>query len=280
MKLAISNIAWPSSDEGRVADLLREMGIAGVEVAPTKIWPQPLSVTTAEIQAYREFWESRGVRIVALQALLFGRADLTIFDSAETRRQTFDYLAGMIRLAATLGARVLVFGSPKNRRVGHLASEEASRIALPFFRDLAAVAVDHDTMFCIEPNPPEYGCDFLTTSAAALDLIRSVNSPGLGLHLDAGGLTLSREPLTAVEEGLPWLRHFHISEPHLESLGAGGSDHRGYGETLARIGYQGWTSIEMRQPVADGLQRVKDALTYSLDRYSPLWGGSPRGVRT
>lgn len=270
MRLAISNIAWAPSDETQAADLLAATGITGVEIAPTAKWPRPLEASAAEVAAYRAFWESRGVRIVALQALLFGRTDLTIFENVEKRRVTFEYLSGMIRLAADLGARVLVFGSPKNRQVGALARAEANRLAQSFFHDLGEVAVAHDTVFCIEPNPPEYGCDFLTTSTEALDLIRSVNSPGLGLHLDAGGMTLSREPLAAVDVSLPWLRHFHISEPHLAAIGGGGSDHSGYGETLARIGYQGWTSIEMRRLEAGGLQSVKDALTCARDRYAPL----------
>lgn len=272
MRLAISNIAWAASEEAQAGDLLCAMGIAGVEFAPTTKWPRPLEESEAEVRAHRAFWESRGVRIVALQALLFGRTDLTIFENAGKRRETFEYLSGMIRLAASLGARVLVFGSPKNRQVGALAREEANRLAQSFFHDLAEVAVAHDTVFCIEPNPPEYGCDFLTSSTEALDLIRSVNHAGLGLHLDAGGMTLSREPLSAVAAAAPWLRHFHVSEPNLAEIGGGGSDHRGCAETLARVGYQGWISIEMRRPAAGGLQSVKDALSYSLDRYAPLSG--------
>ena len=272
MRLAISNIAWASTDETEAAGLLAAMGIEGVEVAPTTQWPRPLEASPAELAAYRAFWESRGVRIVALQALLFGRTDLTIFENAEKRRETREYLSGMIRVAASLGAGILVFGSPKNRQVGALARDEANRVAQSFFHDLAQVAVAHDTVFCIEPNPPEYGCDFLTTSTEALELIRSVNHPGLGLHLDAGGLTMAREPVTAIDASAAWLRHFHISEPQLAEIGSGGTEHRAFGESLDRVGYQGWISIEMRRPAAGGLQSVTDALNFSLDRYAPLRG--------
>lgn len=270
MKLAISNIAWQASEELQVADLLREMGVEGVELAPTKQWPQPLAATDVQVGEYRDLWARRGVRIVALQALLFGRTDLTIFESVATRKATFEYLSGMIRLAGKLGAAVLVFGSPKNRQAGALAPDAARAIAIPFFRDLAVVAADHQTMFCIEPNPTEYGCDFLTTSTAALDLIGAVNHQGLGLHLDAGGMNLAGEFPTVVDRCLPWLRHFHISEPHLEVIGAGDTDHRGYAETLARISYGGWTSIEMRAAATGNVRRVADALTYAVDRYAPL----------
>jgi len=39
MKLAVSNIAWPREQDAAVADLLREHGVRGIEVAPTKVWP-------------------------------------------------------------------------------------------------------------------------------------------------------------------------------------------------------------------------------------------------
>jgi D-psicose/D-tagatose/L-ribulose 3-epimerase len=52
--------------------------------------------------------------VFAAQALLFGRRDLTLFDDADTRQRTLDYLCIMVRVCARLGARALVFGSPKN----------------------------------------------------------------------------------------------------------------------------------------------------------------------
>src|SRR4051812_46579534 len=113
MRLAISNIAWPSGDDAVVAPLLVEHGAEGVELAPTKVWPRPLEASAAEVRAYRAWWERRGLRLVALQALLFGRPDLTLFGDPATRRRTVDYLKGMISLAAALGAGPLVFGAPR-----------------------------------------------------------------------------------------------------------------------------------------------------------------------
>src|SRR5687768_2716780 len=109
MKLAVSNLAWPASQDATAADLLSELGLCGVEIAPTKVWPDPLSASDAAIDAYRGFWESRGIAIVAVQALLFGRPDLTVFASAETRDRMLIYLRGVLRLAARLGAGAAVF---------------------------------------------------------------------------------------------------------------------------------------------------------------------------
>lgn len=273
MKLAISNIAWPHEADGRVAGLLHELGIAGVEIAPTMVWRDPLRVPPEEVAVCRDFWERRGQRIIALQALLFGRPDLTIFDTEAARQRTFDHLCGMIGLAAALGASVLVFGSPTNRSVRSRAPAAAFDIARTFFGALATEAARHNTVFCLEPNPPEYRCDFLTTSEEALRLIRAVDQPGLGLHLDAGALTLSREPCSAITAAAPWVRHFHVSEPHLAPVGANGVDHRAFGDALAGAGYAGWLSIEMRPPEGDMLPGLERALTTAFRQYAALEGG-------
>lgn len=273
MKLAISNIAWPHEADGCVARLLHELGVGGVEIAPTMVWKEPLRVPAGELAAYRHFWESHGQRIVALQALLFGRPDLTLFDTEAARQRTFEHLCGMIGMAAALGASVLVFGSPTNRSVGSLAPAAAFDIARSFFGALAAEAARHNTVFCIEPNPSEYRCDFLNTSGEALRLIRAVDTPGLGLHLDAGALTLSREPLSAISAAAPWVSHFHISEPHLAPVGAAGADHCGIGDALAEAGYTGWLSIEMRPPDGDLLPGLERALRTAFSQYAALDGG-------
>ena len=88
MRFAVSNIAWPREQDAAVAGVLSEFGIEGIEIAPTKIWANPLTATDAEIADYRQFWNERGIAIVAAQALLFGKPELTVFESAETRQRT------------------------------------------------------------------------------------------------------------------------------------------------------------------------------------------------
>ena len=51
MNLAMSAIAWEPSADDAAARILRENGFAGVELAPTKIFPRPDSATDAEVAA-------------------------------------------------------------------------------------------------------------------------------------------------------------------------------------------------------------------------------------
>jgi D-psicose/D-tagatose/L-ribulose 3-epimerase len=283
MKLAISNIAWNSALEPQVADRLAELGVRGVEIAPSKVHPTPLAATNSQLDRYRDFWAERGIEIVAMQALLFGQNDLHLFREADNRKAMRDYLAGICRFAGRLGARSLVFGSPKNRLRGDLPLEEAQAIAIDFFRDLARVAASEGVWLCIEHNPTVYGADFVTTAGEALDLVRAVNQPGFGLHLDTGGFTLTGESLEPLAQAGEWWRHFHISEPNLAVIGRaeesdpatlGGAPsetatrHTRYAAAVRDSGYTGWLSLEMKTvPDEQCLDTVTRAVEFARACY-------------
>ena len=115
-------------------------------------------------------------------------------------------------------------------------------------------------MFCIEPNPIYYGCDFVTNAREGETLVSTVNHEGFGLHLDAAGMQLSGDAPTALTNHT--FCHFHISEKNLLPIGAGDTDHAAFGAALASSDYAGWISIEMRRhdPVIDNLDRALETV--------------------
>lgn len=248
MRLAVSNIAWPADEEADVAAGLREAKIDAVELAPTKIFTDPLATSAGERADYLAFWADHGIDVVAFQSMLFGRLDLTLFDDPSVTASTVDYLSRFIELAGQLGAGVLVFGSPKNRRVPEgMTPDEATAIAVEVFGKLGDVASDNGTLFCIEPNPVAYDCNFVTDAASGLELVRAVDRPGFGLHLDAAGMTLAGDDIGAsIRAAGPLLRHFHASAPYLGALETEAVDHAAAAAALRDIDYSGIVSIEMR----------------------------------
>jgi sugar phosphate isomerase/epimerase len=278
MRVAISNIAWPAGADEEAAPLLRAHRVDGVELALTKIWPEPLDAPAAEIRAYRESWEKRGVSIAALQALLFGKPLLTLFGADSVREQTLAYLAGIIERAAWLGASALVFGSPKNRQRGERSPQEAWAIAVPFFRELGRIACWHGVFFCIEPNPSEYGCDFVTTVAEGIELVDAVGEEGFGLHLDTGGIALAGDaPAASIAAAAERCCHFHVSEPFLAEVGRCQTPHSECAEALRARKYQGWVSIEMSEAKEPGAWRAAMERALGFVRRTYVGGGSHVG---
>ena len=270
MKIALSNIAWDRAEDADVARLMQQHGVTGLDVAPGKLFVDPLHAADADITAYVDFWKPYGVQIVGMQSMLYGHLELKLFESAEARQQMAEYLRAIIALAGKLGVGPMVFGSPKNRQRGDMDPQTAFDIAATFFHEMAEVAQAHDTVLCLEPNPPHYNCDFLTTTAEALPLVQAVNHPGLRLHLDTAIMTMNGEDIAgALRSARDWLAHFHISEPQLGAVQAGGAvDHAHVAAQLRAIGYEGWVSIEMRggwtQPDADS---VAAALAFVTETY-------------
>ena len=247
MKLAISNIAWDTSIEKEIASILKDLNVKGVEVAPTKINSNPKELTDRDIIKYREFWEGYGIKVVAMQALLFGRPELKIFENDLKRKDTFEYLKWIIRIGGLLDARVLVFGSPKNRDIGRLKREEAENIAVTFFQGIGDYSLKYNLKTCIEANPPEYGCNFITDTKEAFDLVQKVNNKGFGLHIDLGGMLLSGEDFKVLHNYRGKIEHVHISQPYLESLnGKNVAVYEKLVDTLEQNNYDHWISIEMK----------------------------------
>jgi len=266
VKLAVSNLAWDPEEEAEVAAKLTSLGVSRVEIAPTKRWSDPTKASRSEVSAYRKWWEDRGFKIVALQSLVFGRPDLTIFDDEASRQKFLDYLRQIVDLGAYLGAGVLVFGSPKNRLRGELSVPKANDVAVSFFRQVGDYAHKAGVTFCIEPNAPQYGCDFVTTAAEGSELVARVASPGFGLHLDAACMTLAGDDPASVGAYSP--RHFHISAPYLSALDPAQVDYEKFADSLRKSDYQNVVSIEMKPDSPGNIERTVAAIRLAQQVFS------------
>ncbi|MEK7451132.1 MAG: sugar phosphate isomerase/epimerase family protein [Patescibacteria group bacterium] len=249
MNIAISNIAWNKEEDKEIANILRKYGISGIEVAPTKIWKNPLEAKEKEIKEYRNYWLNNGINIVAMQSLLFGHPELTIFDSGQIRAKALNYISRIVHLSSLLGSKIMVFGSPKNRLINGLNYNKALEIACEFFYKIAEICKQYKIFLCIEPNPPEYGADFILNTNEAIKLVTAVNHSYFRLHLDTSTMTINKESYEdSMENGLSLLKHFHISEPYLEPIKEGVTDHKKIALILKKLNYNDnrWISVEMR----------------------------------
>jgi sugar phosphate isomerase/epimerase len=248
MKLAFSNIAWSADEDPAVLGVLRANQVQGIEVAPTRLWPNWEGATPEAAAAYAQTMREVGFETPSLQSLLFGRADLQVFGSATQQADLITHLARVAELAAAMQAKVLVFGSPKNRDRGELSAAQAMQHAARFFRQAGQVCADVGVTLAMEANPTYYNCNFVTRWQEAEELVRTCNHPGVGLHLDTACTVLAGDdPVAAVPQVADILVHVHMSEPDLGPFCGPRTDHRAVGDALRAVGYTGWCSVEMRR---------------------------------
>ena len=265
MKLAISNIAWETHSDPLMLAQLRENHVSGIEVAPTKVWPNWEGANQRSAGIYRKLIADEGFCIPAMQAILFGKPELQLFDKA-THNAFLDHLRLVSDIAVVLGAKVLVLGAPKNRKRGQLSTANAMDIATEFLGKVGEICYANQCCLGIEHNPAEYGCDFITNAADARQLVDSINHPGIQLHLDAAGLHMCGGNIGNIIKAVTPFAHYHISEPMLEPIVGGVVDHEVAFRALKELNYSGWHSIEMKQPKTSRL--VTESITKVLSLFS------------
>lgn len=264
LKLAVSNIGWNSSEEEGIKKILLEGGVGGIEVSPDRLFNKKLEFDDNKIIQYRNFWRKSNIDLVSMQGILFSKDNLEIFKSEENRRGTIAYLKKIISVSEKLGVKVVMFGSPKNRKRNGLTTEEADAIAIPSFRELAKCAYDRGMYFCIEHNPKEYGSDYVETASEALILAKKVNHPGFGINIDTGALVLSGDTSETIISCGNYINHFHISQPYLSSVeNIDENVHKYFASALRKIKYKGWVSIEIersKDPRESNIERIKNSI--------------------
>jgi D-psicose/D-tagatose/L-ribulose 3-epimerase len=265
MRLAVSNIAWDDADQAKLLPVLRAARVSGIEVAPTKLWPDWVGATPAAAAGARDAFADQGFAVPALQSILFGRPDLHLFGEPSG---LVAHIGQVAALAGALGASLMVFGSPRNRLRGELAPAEAMRRAALVFRDIGAVCAAAGTTLGIEANPAEYGGDFLLTWREAAELVALVDHPCIRLHLDtACTLMAGDDPVEAARACAGLIGHFHVSAPRLGPVGEdNGIDHLGIAAALRAGGYDGWISVEMRRTDTP-VDSVRQAVEYARRFY-------------
>ncbi|MBB5193690.1 sugar phosphate isomerase/epimerase [Silvimonas terrae] len=271
MRLAISNIAWDVTWDTAIAALLKRHAIDAIDIAPGKYFSEPAKASAAEINRVKDWWQSHGIEITGMQALLFGTVGLNVFGTPDVQRQLLDHLAAVCRIGAGLGATRIVFGSPKNRDRSGLTDEVALDMAVRFFRQVGDIAQAHGVSFCLEPNPAHYGANFMLDSAQTAHVIRHIAHPAVNMQFDTGALAINGESAEDVlRQYAPLIGHIHASEPDLVPLGDGTAPHHDIAQALQHWLPHHLVTIEMVATRNEPhLHSVERALEVAIEHYRP-----------
>lgn len=261
MKLAISNIAWDAQDDRQVFDSLKALKYPGLEIAPTRVFPESPYQRLPEAKRFSEELSSKwGLEIASMQSIWYRRTE-SIFGSREEVESLIEYTKEAILFAEAVGCGNLVFGSPKNRL---MPSGKKIEDALPFFRAIGDFAAAHRATIALEAVPAMYGTNFLNTTPELYDFVRLLNNPGIRMNLDFGTMLANGETLERVKEYLPFVNHVHISEPGLVMIEKR-EEHNAFLKILQEGPYDRFVSIEMKNQenpdlVISALEYLKEIL--------------------
>lgn len=261
MKYSISNIAWPIYSNLEVYKLMEKYGYSGLEVAPGKIANNLYSINSDEKNSFYNIIKPFNIVPIAMQSLLFGTTGMNLFQDNTSRSKLLMYLKSAIDWANFWGIEALVFGSPKNRVMEDINNKSDWEKAHIFFKTLGDYAYSRGIRFCIEPNPKEYGTNFLNTTEDAFNFVLKVNSLGLKVNLDLGTIILNNERINNVvnKNILSLIGHIHISEPYLNTI-IKRIESKELIDLLKKYNYPYWISIEMKEVPEGGIYRIENVL--------------------
>ncbi len=246
IKLSISNIAWPAESNSEMLAMVKRLGCDAIEVAPSRVWKEPADVSRKEAENFLGLVNRAGLSVISFHSLLYSRKDLGLFRESSIEKEGAAYLEQLIHLASWLGAKILVFGSPSNRKKGNIPLNEAFARAADFFAKPAHLAASLGVCIAIEPLS-EKETEFITDTSQGLHLVNMICSPGFGLHLDAKSIAEEPAPPKDIFEKMaPLAKHFHINDPGLVEIGSVARYHEAFGAALREAGYAGYASIEMK----------------------------------
>ena len=256
MKLSISNIAWDNKDNNKIYNLMVENDYSGLEIAPTKIFPNNPYDLLDEAEAWaKELKNKYKFSISSIQSIWYGRTE-KIFESFDERQILINYTKKAIDFASVIECKNLVFGCPKNRNID---SDEDYKIAIEFFKELGDYAYSKNTCLGMEANPKIYNTNFINNTHEAIDLIKKVDSNGFKLNLDIGTIIENNEDIDELVGNVHLINHVHISEPYLEQIQPRDL-HKKILTILKNENYDKFISIEMKQQ--ENLQDVKQVMQY------------------
>lgn len=259
MKLSASNIAWSEDRDEEMYSFLRKHGFEGLEIAPTRIFPEKPYDNLNEAREWIHYLrEKHGLHIPSIQSIWYGRQE-KIFNTEE-RQVLIQYTRKAIDFAETICCGNLVFGCPRNRSIPYdIDADIAHEIAVSFFRELGEYATSHGTAIGMEANPPIYNTNFINDTTSAIELIKEVGSKGFLLNLDIGTMVENGEDIFILEDNVSLINHVHISEPGLKQIKKRGL-HQEILTMLTNSGYDRFISIEMGK--TDNLADIRNAVEY------------------
>jgi sugar phosphate isomerase/epimerase len=201
--ICISNLCFSECVDDNI---MLQFGIDKLEVAPFKFFGKDF------INNDLSFFEQWKNKIYSFQSLLYPHT-FNIFSESNKFKQ---YIFKLIDIAFYLNVKILVLGSPKNRKIDNSISEEE---ILNLFIELGDYCKEKNIILCIEPNSKLYGCNFITTSTEGYEFCKKINHLNIKLNLDIGSMQMENESIYEnIFKYKDQVAHIHFSAPYLKSI--------------------------------------------------------------
>lgn len=261
MKLLISNLAWNFDENKKILKLLKKSRIKNLEFAPSLLFQNNLE--KKNIIRTKNFWHNNGIKLYSMQSILYGKNNCFVFGSNKQRSNFIKEVFKKIDLAKQLGVKVIVFGSPSNKKRFNKKRIILDKIFINTLKKIALYANNKKIYFCLEANPKIYKSEYLNYTNEALKIVKKINNKYLKLNLDLGTIIQNKEKIDdLINQNIRYIKHVQISVPYLLNV----LEHKQKIKELIKLlklnKYKNNISIEMTRPKKKTYQTIQKIITY------------------
>ncbi len=173
-------------------------------------------------------------------------ADLKVTGPDVQWDQVAAYVSTALRRAATVGARIVVWGSGYSRHVPEGFDRDLAKDQVIRFLHLAGHwAAQHNITIAIEPlNGKE--SNIVNSVGEGVFYAERVAHPNVMVLADFYHMDEDHEPLDAIAQYGPWLRHIHVADTGRLYPGSGSYPYKEFVEEVTKANYDGMISVECR----------------------------------
>lgn len=264
MKFAICNETFQGWDWERTCRFVAGAGYDAIELAPFTLAPDVREINSVERARIRSVAEAAGLPITGLHWLMVCPKGLSLTTpDSDLRKASSDYLVALADFCDDIGGKVMVLGSPQQRRV---PEGETAEVAIGRFLDSVRPALDraHErgVVICLEPLPPPEA-DLLLTLGEAAVLIERLQHPAARTIFDVKSASWEGKPLGPLfTQYAPIVAHVHANDANRRGPGFGDTDFRPILAAIRDAKYQGYVSVEVFDYTPDPDTIARESLHY------------------
>lgn len=249
MEIALCNEVLRTLPLKQQCEVAARLGYDSLELAPFTLGVEPHRLKSTEQRSLRQLITNAGLGVIGLHWLLVSPPGLSI-TSADSgiRAATLEVLRGLVLLCAELGGRVLIHGSPEQRKITAADDPlEARKRAIEAIVLASEQAAEAGLVYCLEALPST-STNFVNTIQEAVEIVNAVGSPALRTMIDtcAAAATESQSIPDLIDRWVPagLIGHVQLNDRSGRGPGQGNDDFAPVFGALMRTGYAHGVSIE------------------------------------
>ena len=241
MKIGFNMLLWTThivEEHFPLFEQLKQAGYDGVEIPV-------FEGDVAHFQKVSKVLKDTGLTATAI-SVIPDQQHNPISAEAGHREAAVDYFKWVIDCSKALCANMLSgpIYQPLGAFTGNGPTEQEKQHGSEVHRRAAEYAAEADITIALE-YLNRFECYFLNTMSDAVDYVRRVDHPRLGILYDTFHANIEeKDPVGCIGPNIDYIKHVHISENDRGTPGKGHIDLPATFKALRRSGYDGWLAVE------------------------------------